>query len=46
MRASLANLLPGVWMLRNYAGDLSQAQFEELEKINQRITQLTGKNIR
>ena len=46
MRASLANLLPGLWMLRNYAGDLSEAQFAELEKISQRITQLTGKNIR
>lgn len=46
MRASLANLLPGLWMLKNYAGDLSEAQFAELEKISQRITQLTGKNIR
>ena len=46
MRAALANLLPALWLLRNNDKSLSQQERATLEKLADRITQLTGKSVR
>lgn len=46
MRAALANLLPALWLLRNNDKSLSRQERATLEKLADRITQLTGKSVR
>ncbi len=46
MRASLANLLPALWLLKNNDKNLSKEELATLEKLADRITQLTGKSVR